>query len=483
MKRVLAILLVLSFIVVSLPAMAAGPGRGPELSKKVEFSDISAHWAKNVIAKMADSGVIRGVGNGKFLPDVQMKRSEFAVALHKAAGIIMRYVKAPDINEFYTDVKNEDWFASPLYDLAVLNIVDDRGEFRPDDLITREEMVHYLINAYNYKLGTALEELDNKDSKFSDDKKIEPKFKKAVKKAVKLGFIRGRGNNKFVPKGITTRAEAIVVLERLMENLKKIADEDVVERPQLPVKDVAVVEPVFVKDNDVYKMKIKITNNSDKEVVINHTSGQKYDFILLDNKKEAVYKWSDGRFFTMALIDTTIAAGETVEFTEDLDLETYEAISDKVFYFKALIVGSSENFEILEDGYYLTLKEAVSEKADSLSVVPGYEKGTETFKMKLSIKNTSDKEVTINYTSGQKFDFKLLDADKEIIYTWSADKLFMMMMSDAVIGAGETVEYVEELDMESFKDTVEKAKYLKAYITGTSEDVKIEAEGYEVEIK
>jgi len=65
------------------------------------------------------------------LPDREIKRSEFIVALHKAAEIKINYFKVPDINEFFDDVKNEDWYASTLYDLASLNIVDDREKFRP----------------------------------------------------------------------------------------------------------------------------------------------------------------------------------------------------------------------------------------------------------------------------------------------------------------------------------------------------------------
>jgi len=56
------------------------------------FSDISGHWAKDTI----------------FLPDREIKRSEFIVALHKAAEIKINYFKVPDINEFFDDVKNED---------------------------------------------------------------------------------------------------------------------------------------------------------------------------------------------------------------------------------------------------------------------------------------------------------------------------------------------------------------------------------------
>ncbi|HOM02357.1 MAG TPA: BsuPI-related putative proteinase inhibitor [Acetivibrio sp.] len=458
MKRILAIMLVLGIMLTSMTAMASAE----------VFSDISGHWAKSTIEKMADLGIVKGVGNGMFLPDREIKRSEFIVALHKVAEIKINYFKAPDINEFYSDVKNEDWYASQLYDMASLNIVDDREKFRPNDLITREEMVHYLVNTYKYKLNAISGDIDGEDSCFDDEDSIKEQYKNSVKYAYKLGFVKGRGNGKFVPEGLSTRAEAMVVLEKLLQALKE------------DVKDAVEVTPSFVKDKDGYKMTLTIKNGGKNEVVIMHGSGQKYDFVLLDDKKEEVYRWSEGKGFTMALTETHIPSGKTVEFSEVIDAKTYEEISGKVYYFKAMIVGSSEDFEINKDGYYLSLKE---EKDNKLEIVPSYEKGEKTFTMKLSVKNTSDKDITINHTSGQKFDFKLLDENKEIIYTWSADKLFMMMETETVIGAGKTVEFEEEIDMESYKDVIGKAKYLKAYIVGTSEDCEIEKDGYEVEIK
>lgn len=73
--------------------------------------------------------------------------------------------------------------------------------------------------------------------------------------------------------------------------------------------------------------------------------------------------------------------------------------------------------------------------------------------------------------------------NKEILYTWSADKGFIGVLTETVIDAGKTVEFEEKLDMENYKDVIGKAKYLKAYIVGTSEDCDIEKDGYEIEIK
>ncbi|NLD48638.1 MAG: S-layer protein [Clostridiaceae bacterium] len=474
MRRLFLILVAVCMILTTVPVMAQRSDIEKIQDKDTVFSDISTHWAKDIINGMADKGLIKGMGNGKFMPDNQIKRSEFAVALHKALNITMAYIKATDIKEFFSDADNDDWYASPLYDLAILNIIDDRGEFRPDSLITREEMVHYLINGYRYKLGNEAGEPDEGENNFKDSKSIGPKFLKNVNWAVKLGFIRGRGANLFVPKGNTTRAEAMAVLERLLTELERLA-KDIDD-----IKDGAKVkiETGFEKDGNIITMRLKIENNSDKDITINHSSTQKFDFSILDSKKDILYTWSMDKTFAMMLTETVVEAGKSVEFVEKLEADSFESLTDAA-YLKGFITGTSESFKIDEQGYETKLKTEDTQ----LVVESGFKKGDKVFEMKLKLTNKSEDKITINHTSSQKYDFKLLDEEKEILYTWSADKLFMMALSDTVVNPGETIEFKEELDMEAYRDTVVKAKYLKAFITGSSKDVDIDNDGYVTEIK
>ena len=469
MKRLLLVFTAMVFLVANTTVMVgANSGNDNKAEQKVEFTDIGNHWAKDVITKMSDKGLIKGFGNGKFLPDEKMKRSEFIAALHKTLDIEVDYFKAPDINEFFSDVKNDDWFASQLYDLAVLNIVDDRENFRPEVQITREEMVNYLINGYRYKFDIAFAELDE-STDYSDDENIDQNYKKAVKEATKLGFIRGKGKNIFDPKGKATRAEALVVLEKLLDSLENVKEKKV------------VVETGYEKSAKSFIMKLRITNNTDKNITINHTSGQKFDFKLLDEKREILYTWSMDKMFIMALTDTVIEAGKSVEFSAELDMEGFGDVVNKAKYLQGFITGTSEDFKIDVNGYEKEINGESTEKEKKVVVETDYEKTAKSFKMKLKITNNTDRDITIQ-TSGQKYDFKLLDEKREILYTWSMDKSFIMILMDMVIEAGKSVEFTEELDMESFGDIVNKAKYLQGFIAGTSEDFKIDVNGYEKEI-
>jgi len=187
--------------------------------------------------------------------------------------------------------------------------------------------------------------------------------------------------------------------------------------------------------------------------------------------------------FMGVITDTIIEAGDSIEFNEELDIANFGDIVNKAKYLQGFIIGTSEEFKIDSKGYEKEIKKESSDKEKQVVVETGYEKSDKSFKMKLKITNNTDKSITINHTSGQKFDFKLLDENKKVIYTWSKDMMFIMVLTDTLIEEGKSVEFSAELDAKSFGDIVSKAKYLQGFIAGTSKDFTIDSKGYEKEIK
>ena len=98
--------------------------------------------------------------------------------------------------------------------------------------------------------------------------------------------------------------------------------------------------------------------------------------------------------------------------------------------------------------------------------------------MSMTIKNNMKEALTIHHPSAQRYDFKLFDQKGNHLYTWSLNRMFALIMGATEIGPGESVTYTERLEGEEFKDVIENAFILKAYIAGTSEDFVIEEEGY-----
>ncbi|MHB8061478.1 MAG: S-layer homology domain-containing protein [Ruminiclostridium sp.] len=307
-----------------------------------KFTDISGHWAETSIQKLIDKDAIP-FGQEKFIPGKAITRSEFVVMLHNAMDIQIAYLKAPDIKDYFDDVKQEATYASALIDLVTANIIEGKGSFKPDGTLSREEMVHYIMNAYKYKMGDKYALINIKPPFFSDDSAVTPIYSGEVGRAVHYKLVVGSGKNLFYPKSNTTRAEAAVVISKLVSLVEK-QNSEVVIKPS-----------VSVKDNSL-EMKLSIINNSKDSVIFNHSSGQKFDFVLLDADKKELYKWSEGRAFTMMLTSTSIETGKTIEYSDILDGDQYKAIKDKIVYLKAYIIGSSDSFVINTNGYELKIK-------------------------------------------------------------------------------------------------------------------------------
>jgi hypothetical protein len=342
MKKILLTFVLISSIILTNTQLFAEETIG---SKDVEmkFTDISNHWAAEAINAVVDKAAFAGKDD-EFFPNKAIIRSEFVLMLHKALRLNIAYFKAPDIAEYFDDVKNEDLYASALYDLVTANIIDVKGHFNPNGTLPREEMVHYIMNAYRYKMSDNYRMIKLVVKPFADDKEISTCYSGVIARAENMGIIKRPVNNLFYPKHDSTRAQAATVIDRLLKQL---------EKENLQVK---VTPSVELKD-DLLKMKLTITNNLSNQIVINHSSGQKADFKLLDADKNILYTWSADKSFIMALTETVIEPGQSVELSGDVEKALLDDFNEKAVYMKAYITGESNVFTIDPDGYEIELEQ------------------------------------------------------------------------------------------------------------------------------
>lgn len=177
---------------------------------EITFADIAGHWGERLITEAVKRKLINGYQDGSFKPNNPITRAEFTVML---ANALQLQGTSADLN--FTDQANIGSWAKPSIELAVhgglVNGYND-GSFRPDALITRAEMSVMISRA----LGAGLD--GSSQTQFADDKDIPHWAKGAVEAIRKLGIIQGRGGNQFAPNESATRAEAVVMLLRMMEN-------------------------------------------------------------------------------------------------------------------------------------------------------------------------------------------------------------------------------------------------------------------------
>lgn len=162
----------------------------------VSFKDTDDSWAKTYISWCSDNGIISGYNDGSFKPNKKITRAEFATMLAKS--IKKEAATIVDVN--YEDVKPKDWFYAPVRKLVSFGILDNKGKFYPNQLITRELAVEWLSSTIDFKTKLSLVNnyIDEKDIVNTD----------AFEKLLELNILSGYPNKTLRPKNLITRAEA-----------------------------------------------------------------------------------------------------------------------------------------------------------------------------------------------------------------------------------------------------------------------------------
>jgi uncharacterized repeat protein (TIGR02543 family) len=181
----------------------------PGTDTEVKFSDIDGHWSQANIEQAVNSGIVNGYANGTFKPNNTVTRAEFAVMLMNALkpqgnGAELTFIDAAEIG---TWAKKATALAVQA---GIIKGYED-GTFHPGAGITRSEMAMMIANA----LGQPIDEVTV--TGFVDDKVIPKWAKSAVAAMKKLGIITGKDMNKYAPDEHATRAEAVTVLLKMME--------------------------------------------------------------------------------------------------------------------------------------------------------------------------------------------------------------------------------------------------------------------------
>ncbi|WP_066501051.1 S-layer homology domain-containing protein [Abyssisolibacter fermentans] len=178
------------------------------MAHEKEYSDIQKHWAKETIESVAAQQMISGYKDETIRPDNTITRAEFMKIL------VNYFAKGEEaIGEGFTDI-SEHWAEKDL--IIAKNkgwIKGYDGKAAPDNKITREEMITILmrISAENIeKKEVAMED-------FADYSQVSKWSKESITKAIKEGIIQGDNKN-IKPKSNATRAEAITIIYRFLDN-------------------------------------------------------------------------------------------------------------------------------------------------------------------------------------------------------------------------------------------------------------------------
>lgn len=174
----------------------------------INFSDLDKHWAKETIETLSRKGIINGYPDGTFRPDANMTRAEVAVVLAKAIGL-----NSTKSNLAFKDAENiPQWaegFIQAIVDKGIIKGYED-GEFKPNRVLTRKEMVVMAVNAFNIE-GSEIQ------LPFTDSNTIPEWAKSSVIKAFSSDIVKGYADNTFKPDKEVTRAEVCTIIAKCLE--------------------------------------------------------------------------------------------------------------------------------------------------------------------------------------------------------------------------------------------------------------------------
>jgi uncharacterized protein YjdB len=177
-------------------------------ASSVNLKDISNHWAEKNIQEAVGKGIVNGYQDGTFRPNQSVTRAEFAVMLMNSLqpqgeGATLTFADTGDIG---------GWAQKAVAQAVQAGIVQgyEDGSFRPNAQITRAEMAVMLAKAAGLKVEATAE------TGFDDESEVPVWSKGAVAALKQQKLIEGKSGNEFAPAGLTTRAEAVTVLLKML---------------------------------------------------------------------------------------------------------------------------------------------------------------------------------------------------------------------------------------------------------------------------
>ena len=287
--------------VLMVPAGLAAPVSGGK-----NLSDLEGHWAQKEVEAAVASGWVDGYPDGSFKPEKSITRAEFTKMLLDAIHLtpdsetvawMKAHAKMKDIwgrPTAYTPklydmsghwLTSQGWLDAALYSGMVVPDDYNGKNFRPEKAIARYEIALMTDRALGlvYPASQPVEG----ELPFTDKEEILDWMKGYVNESVKAGVLKGYPDGSFQPNKTSTRAEAVVMIQRMLEKMeeglnpditvvaryeedyeengenRKLVQEEETDQIQLQVVD----NVIYASLNDMYDVEMGLIKRYGKESV------------------------------------------------------------------------------------------------------------------------------------------------------------------------------------------------------------------------
>ena len=173
-------------------------------------------WAKDAVYNLQDKNIVTGTSAVTFDPGLSVKRGDIVLMLSRMLNLNNSF----DSN--FADVPYGSYYYEAIGKAKAAGIAQGYSdtEFKPEQTVTREELVTLIYRAFRvYGYIEAGEDTAALDA-FVDGQEVSGYAVEAMISMINNGVIQGKGSNNIAPQDSATRAEVAVMLNRLLPFVK-----------------------------------------------------------------------------------------------------------------------------------------------------------------------------------------------------------------------------------------------------------------------
>ncbi|MBQ9313421.1 MAG: S-layer homology domain-containing protein [Clostridia bacterium] len=159
---------------------------------------------------LVNIGIINGYYDNTFRPNEYMTRAELVTVIDNLLGI------ESETDKYVSDIASRDWYYSNMRKAVYFGIIqgDEKGKVNPNSKVTREEAVVIIARAFKIELDEAYF-----NSTYKDANRISEWARKEYMSFIRKQYIKGYEDNTVKPKKNITRAEILIILNRIINNI------------------------------------------------------------------------------------------------------------------------------------------------------------------------------------------------------------------------------------------------------------------------
>ncbi|MEK3687957.1 S-layer homology domain-containing protein [Paenibacillus sp. FSL R10-2736] len=207
-------------ITISAAAALALSFAGQQFASAATFKDINNVQDKDKIIALQNSGLIKGISQDLFGPNISISEAEGVQMIVNALDLnldLIRFVKEPHATDYFKNANDSAWYAEALI-IAGVHGLDLPADLKPNQKLTREEFTHQLIDAI--EASGQLPMIKPVVIDYKDQDQVKAEYSGSIQRALNYGVLKLDESGKLNPKQEITRAEAAVAISNALAYLK-----------------------------------------------------------------------------------------------------------------------------------------------------------------------------------------------------------------------------------------------------------------------